>query len=180
MTMLLHTRRGLGGAVAAIVAALAVTVASGCGTDDAPASEATPTPSGTATFVVRDPWVKAADSGMTAAFAILHNQGASDVTVVSATSDVSDVVEIHEMTMQNGEMVMQQKPDGITVPAGAEHVLEPGGDHLMLMNLSRPVQPGDEVTFTLTLNDGATVQFVAVAKPFTGAQESYHPDPSHN
>lgn len=179
MRMLLRPRRGLGGAVAAVVAALAVTV--GCGTDDAPGGEATPTPSGTGTFVVRDPWVKAADSGMTAAFATLLNQGDSDVTVVSATSDVSDVVEIHEMTMQAGGMVMQQKPDGITVPAGAEHVLEPGGDHLMLMNLSRPVQPGDEVTFTLTLNDGATVQFVAVAKPFTGAQESYHPDDqSHN
>ena len=39
----------------------------------------------------------------------------------------------------------------------------------MLMNVVRPVQPGDQVTVTLTFSDGTTSAFAAIAKPFTGA-----------
>ena len=46
----------------------------------------------------------------------------------------------------------------------------------MLMNLTKPVKPGDEVAVTLTFADGRTTQFTAVGKPFTGAQESYAPE----
>ncbi|HEX6970379.1 MAG TPA: copper chaperone PCu(A)C [Micromonosporaceae bacterium] len=146
---------------------------SGCGADDAPQAAQVSPPTGGLT--VRDPWVKAADQGMTAAFAVLVNSGPRDVTVVGAASDVSESVELHEMAMQDGGMVMREKPGGLTVPAGGEYRLEPGGDHLMLMGLDRPVQAGDQITLTLTLSDGTTVEFSAVAKPFTGAQESYQP-----
>ena len=79
------------------------------------------------------------------------------------------------MAMKDGKMVMQAKQGGIVIKAKSTHALEPGGDHLMLMNLAKPVQAGDELTFTLTFADGRTQQFTAVAKPFTGAQESYAP-----
>ncbi|WP_328346408.1 copper chaperone PCu(A)C [Micromonospora sp. NBC_00421] len=152
----------------------------GCGPADpasGPQSSASAAASaGTAAGVVgiRDPWVKAADKGMTAAFGTLVNDGDADVTLTGATTSVSPM-ELHEMTMKDGKMVMQQKQGGIVIKAKGTHALEPGGDHLMLMNLAKPVQAGDELTFTLTFADGRTQQFTAVAKPFTGAQESYAP-----
>ncbi|MEV0397033.1 copper chaperone PCu(A)C [Polymorphospora rubra] len=168
------------GAGIAVLALLALT---GCGADDATAGDpdAPATPGTAAALTVRDPWVKVADSGMTAAFGTLVNESDAPVTVVGATTPVSPM-ELHEMAMQDGAMVMRAKPDGITVPAGGSHILEPGGDHLMLMALRRPVRAGDEVEITLTLGDGRTVGFTALAKPFAGAQESYAPghggDPS--
>ena len=102
-------------------------------------------------------------------------------TITGATSPVSPM-EVHEMTMRDGQMVMQAKEGGVVVKARSEYRLEPGGDHLMLMNLAQPVRAGDEVSFTLTFADGRTQTFIAVAKPFTGAQESYapgHGEPSH-
>jgi copper(I)-binding protein len=123
---------------------------------------------------VRDPWVKAADKGMTAAFGTLVNDGDADVTITGAATDVSPM-ELHEMTMKDGKMVMQPKAGGIVVKAHSSTTLQPGGDHLMMMNLKQPVQAGDELTFTLTFADGRTQTFTAVAKPFTGAQESYAP-----
>ncbi|MEV0880967.1 copper chaperone PCu(A)C [Micromonospora echinofusca] len=123
---------------------------------------------------VRDPWVKAADAGMTAAFGTLVNDGDTDVTVTGATTDVSPM-ELHEMAMRDGRMVMRAKQGGIVVRARSSHALEPGGDHLMLMDLRQPVRAGDQVSFTLTFADGRTQSFTAVAKPFTGAQESYAP-----
>ncbi|MFY1694705.1 MULTISPECIES: copper chaperone PCu(A)C [unclassified Solwaraspora] len=162
--------------------ALAVTLA-GCGDGDA-SSQAQPSPDAsagatasaeaTAGLVVRDPWVKAADDGMTAAFGVLVNDTDADITITGVSTDISPI-ELHEMAMADGAMVMREKPGGIVVPAGGSHTLEPGGDHIMLMDIAQPVQPGDEVTFTVTFADGATSQFTAVAKPFAGAEESYDP-----
>ncbi|SDT58943.1 copper chaperone PCu(A)C [Actinoplanes derwentensis] len=164
------------------VAALALTTLAGCGSaDDSTASSAAPAVSSAAApaaaaaaLTVRDPWVKAADTGMTAAFATLVNNSGADVTIESATSPTSPI-ELHTMTMKDGAMVMEPKEGGFVIKAGATHELAPGGDHLMLMKPAAAVKPGDELSFTLKLTSGDTVAFTAVAKPFAGAQESYDP-----
>ncbi|MEV5632416.1 copper chaperone PCu(A)C [Micromonospora tulbaghiae] len=163
--------------VAAVLAA-SVTACGSSGTPSAaPSASASTSSSASApggVLTVRDPWVKAADKGMTAAFATLANDGDTDVTITKAATEVSPM-ELHEMTMKDGKMVMQAKEGGIVIKARSSTTLEPGGDHLMLMNLARPVEAGDELSFTLTFADGRTQTFTAVAKPFTGAQESYAP-----
>lgn len=125
-------------------------------------------------LTMTDPWVKSAEEGMTAAFGTLVNSGDSDVTVVSAETDITDMMELHE-TVQNddGAMAMQEKDGGFVVPAGGEHELAPGGDHLMIMELLRPVEPGEAVTVTLTFDDGSTTDVEATVKAFTGADEEY-------
>jgi copper(I)-binding protein len=144
-----------------------------------PSSSATEEASGEISLSVTDPWVKAADSGMTAAFGTLVNDGDVDVTVVSASSDVSAMVELHETVDDGGSMTMQQKEGGFTVPAGGSHELAPGGDHLMVMDLSRALEPGEDVTLTLTVDDGTTVEVRATVKEFTGAEEEYVEGGSH-
>ncbi|MGW0433389.1 copper chaperone PCu(A)C [Micromonospora sp. NPDC003197] len=162
----------------AVVAALAVGGVGGCGTEDPPSntqpSATASTSAATSGVTVRDPWAKAADTGMTAVFGTLVNNGPADITITGATSPLSPI-ELHEMAMESGKMVMRQKTGGLTIKAKSSHPLEPGGDHLMLMKLAKPVQAGDEVTITLTLADGGSIPFTAVAKPFAGAQESYAP-----
>ncbi|WBB94518.1 copper chaperone PCu(A)C [Verrucosispora sp. WMMC514] len=171
------SRRALRPAVLFTGAALIVSLAACASSGE---SSTTPTPSASASTVeagalgVRDPWVKAADEGMTAAFATLVNDSDTDVTITGAASEVSPM-ELHEMAMADGKMVMRAKQDGVVIKAKSEYKLEPGGDHLMLMDLAKPVRAGDELTFTLTFADGRTQTFRAVAKPFTGAQESYAP-----
>ncbi|WP_127507270.1 copper chaperone PCu(A)C [Actinoplanes solisilvae] len=160
----------------AALATLSVTTLSACGGTSAetaaPAPTATSAPAGA--LSIKDPWVKAADKGMTAAFGTLVNNTDKDVTVVRVASPASPM-ELHEMAMDDGKMVMRPKEGGFVVKAKANHELGPGGDHLMLMNPSAPIKPGDEVQFTLTLSDGSTIPFSAVAKPFAGAGESYAP-----
>ncbi|MEH1164126.1 copper chaperone PCu(A)C [Micromonospora sp. CPCC 205539] len=176
------TRFGSRHRSAALVATAALLAAgvAGCGSSDAStAAASSPSVSASASTTagvvgIRDPWVKAADKGMTAAFGTLVNDADTDVTITGASTEASPM-ELHEMTMKDGKMVMQAKPGGIVIKAKSTHVLEPGGDHLMLMDVKRPVQAGDELSFTLTFADGRTQTFSAVAKPFTGAQESYAP-----
>ncbi|SBT66148.1 hypothetical protein GA0070622_3165 [Micromonospora sediminicola] len=167
---------------ALIAAALLAASVAACGSSDdpttaAPSASTNASASAGATagvLGIRDPWVKAADKGMTAAFGTLVNDGDADLTITGAATEVSPM-ELHEMAMKDGKMVMQAKPGGIVIKARSSATLEPGGDHLMLMNLKQPVKAGDELSFTLTFADGRTQTFTAVAKPFTGAQESYAP-----
>jgi copper(I)-binding protein len=173
------TRRSLLAAVAA--AGLAGTLGlAGCGRTDDAAKGSTPAPSATASaaaLTVRDPWVKAGPAGeMTAAFGVLTNDTGADLTVTGAESPASPM-ELHEMTMKDGKMVMQPKEGGFVIKAGGTHELSPGGDHLMLMKPAEAIEAGDEVSFTLKLADGSTVGFSAIAKPFAGAGESYAPGP---
>ena len=59
-------------------------------------------------------------------------------------------------------MQMQPKPGGFTVPAGGELVLQPGGEHVMLMGLTTPLESGTTATVTLATSDGDIVLTVPV------------------
>ncbi|ROR96334.1 hypothetical protein EDD28_0917 [Salana multivorans] len=119
-----------------------------------------------------DGWVKAADSGMSAAFGVLENPTDSDLAVVGVSSPVSSQMQLHETVVVDGAMKMQQV-DSFTVPAGGTFVLEPGGNHLMFMDLTTPVAPGDDVDLTLDLADGSTYSVTVQAREFAGADEEY-------
>ena len=123
-----------------------------------------------------DPWVKAADEGMTGLFGTLVNDSGEDVLVVSASSPAAARVELHTTAMgDDGAMVMTPVEDGFVVPANGTHVLEPGGDHVMLMELAAPLEPGAEVELRLETSDGAALDVVAVVRTFAGGQEEYEP-----
>ena len=129
---------------------------------------------------VVDPWVKATDESMTAAFGTLTNETDAEITVVGATSDVAGVVELHEVvTDETGATVMQPKAGGFTIPAGGTHELTAGGDHIMLMDLARPLEAGEEVVVTVELSDGSTQDVTALVKPFSGADETYADGSEH-
>ncbi len=166
--------------LAAALGALALALAlAGCADSTEPAESAespddSASQSDRSSLSLTDPWVKAADSGMTAAFGTLVNDGEEDLVVVSAASEVATTMQLHEtVEAEDGSMAMQPKADGFLVPAGGEHELAPGGDHLMMMELTRGLKPGESVSFTLTLDDGSTLDLTATVKAFDGAEEDY-------
>ncbi|MFF8186312.1 copper chaperone PCu(A)C [Microbacterium sp. NPDC016588] len=155
--------------------ALAATLAlSGCAGAAAPTTSATPEADA---FSTNDVWVKAADEGMSAGFGELRNDGDTDLTVVSATSPATSAMELHE-TVQNesGQMVMRPVEGGFVIPAHGAITLEPGGNHLMFMDVTSPLLVGDETTITLTFSDDSTAQITAPVKEFAGANETYEGD----
>lgn len=154
----------------AAISALAVAALTGCASTPAPTSA--PATAGEL-VTIADAWAKAADEGMSAAFGTLTNAGDTEVTIVSATSTASTMVQLHE-TVENdsGEMVMREV-DGFTIPAGGTFTLEPGGNHIMFMDLVAPLVAGEETEVTLTFSDGSTYTFTAPIKDYSGANENY-------
>lgn len=134
-----------------------------------------------ASLEVHDAWVKAAEAGsMTAAFGVLRNTTDHPVTVRSVSTAASPMAQLHEMAPDgHGGKVMREAQQGFTIEPHAEFVLQPGGNHLMLMHLPEAIRPGQTVTFELSLDDGSTVSLEATVKDFTGANENYTPTPSH-
>lgn len=143
---------------------------------DAGASTTTPATGAdeAASVSLTDAYVKATTGGMTAAFGTLVNTGSADITVVSATSSVAGLVELHEVVAAaDGSMAMQPKEGGFVIPAGGTHELSPGGDHVMLMDLVGALDPGTTVDVVLTLDDGSTVSLSAPVKEIAGGDEEY-------
>jgi len=150
------------------VAAFALT---GCATSSDSAAEST---TASDAVTISDAWAKAADSGMSAAFGELANDSGDDVTVVSATTEASSTVELHETVEDgSGQMTMRKIDGGFVIPAGGSLSLEPGGNHLMLMGLTSPLMAGDDITITLTFSDDSTFAFTAPVKDYSGANENY-------
>ncbi|WP_136707476.1 copper chaperone PCu(A)C [Agromyces sp. H66] len=138
---------------------------------EAPAS---PVADAAASVTLTDGWAKAAESGMTAVFGSLENAGAEDVVVVSAATDAADAIELHEVVADgSGTMTMREKEGGFPIPAGDHAHLEPGGDHIMLMGLTGPLLPGDELDLTITFDDGSSLDLTVPVKDYEGANESY-------
>lgn len=154
------------------IALLALTACASDGAD-------TTTPAAEADAVtVEDAWVKAAGAGeMTAGFAVLENAADAEATVVSVSSAASPMIELHE-TVANaaGEMEMREVEGGFAIPAEGRLTLEPGGDHLMLMDLPEALAAGEDVAFTLAFADGSTLDVTAIVKDYAGANENYGTD----
>jgi copper(I)-binding protein len=94
-------------------------------------------------------WARSADSGATGgAYLTLINNDSVALTLLGASSDVARAVEVHE-TMQMGEMTHMMPHDSLTVAPGDSLRMQPGGMHIMLIDLARPLAPGDTILLTL-------------------------------
>lgn len=134
---------------------------------------------------IDDPWVKATEglgtegaptdfAVMTGAFGTLTNLTDEDLHIASVTTPLTGRAELHETVMVDGAMTMQQMKDGFTIPAGQALVLEPGGNHLMLMELTAPIKAGEQVEIALLDDAGdALISFAATARTYAGANEEY-------
>jgi len=141
------------------------------GAVNARAAEPTPappaSPSSPSTIVVLDPYVRLLPptARHTAAFFVIENRGARDVKLVGASTDVARA-ELHNHVMEGG--VMKMRPvAAIDVPAGGKATLAPGGLHVMLMDLVRPLTKDEVVVITLRFEDGTTSQIAAPVRAVT-------------
>jgi len=131
---------------------------------------------------IKDSYVRATPPGLpnSAAFMTIENETAKDINIVKASSKVSKYVELHTHDMKNGVMKMYQVPK-ITVPKNGQVVLKPGGFHVMFIGLHHPLKTGENVTFTLELENGDTKTITAPIKTVMGGMKHKgHHNMHHN
>ena len=127
-------------------------------------------------ITVQDPYVRLAppNAPATGAFMVIKNSGDKDVKVLKADNPASRVTELHTHLNENGVMKMRPVP-AIEVKAKGQAVLQPGGLHVMMIDLKAPMKEGDIVPITLSFDDGSSKQVDAkVVRPMAAGMPMEH------
>ncbi|MEM7693190.1 MAG: copper chaperone PCu(A)C [Pseudomonadota bacterium] len=91
------------------------------------------------------------------AYMQIRNVGASPITLTGVEADLAEMAEIHR-TSTNDQGVSMMAPAGeVEIAPGATVALEPGGLHVMLRKLKRPMNQGDSFSLRISLSDGGEV-----------------------
>jgi copper(I)-binding protein len=105
----------------------------------------------------QDAWVRAVPgAGVAGAYLTLHNGGDQPVVVSGVRSPAAGVAMIHETTIVNGQSTMRAH-EPLRIAPGETVRFAPGGLHIMLQALKRPLATGDEVPLVLLLEDGGSL-----------------------
>lgn len=182
--------------LAAGTAALALALA-GCSADDAKdaaseatsaatgaaeqassaAADATDQVKGEASVELSDFYVKEMPEGkqMTGIFGILTNTTDKDITITSFKLEgMPEGTTFEQHETKDG--VMSEVPEGLTIPANGTLELAPGSYHFMIMNASKPLLSGDEVTMVLEFSDGSKVEENITVRAQAAGEEDYGSD----
>ncbi len=133
-----------------------------------PAATAQETHSGD--LAVQRPWTRAAGQGATGAgFLSVSNRGAAADRLLSASTPAARAVELHTM-IRDGDVMRMRAVEAVEVPPGQTVELRPGGLHMMLVGLSRPLREGEAVPVVLRFERAGEVR-VELSVQAAGARE---------
>ena len=105
---------------------------------------------------IDEPWARATVPGQKATGVFMKLTATQAGQLVGVSSPVAGVAEVHEMKMDGNVMKMSAVP-AIDLPAGKSVSLQPGGYHVMLMDLKGPLAKDTSVTITLKFKDSKGV-----------------------
>jgi copper(I)-binding protein len=102
-------------------------------------------------LVISQAWSRATPNGakIGTGYFTIENKGTTADKLVGVSGEVSDKIEVHEMSMNNGVMKMRPVDGGLTIDPGKTVKLAPNGYHLMIMDLKSPLKQGGKVPVTL-------------------------------
>jgi len=108
---------------------------------------------------ILDGWVRAVPPSVTdsAAFMRIENTGDTPLRLTGGKCTIAGMGMLMKTTrqmVQGVEVLGMGTLDFIDIPPHSQHILKPGGDHLMLMNLTTHPHPGDMVSVTLVFDPG--------------------------
>jgi len=116
--------------------------------------------------VVENAWLRSPPPGgeVTAAYFTVRNPGSTALVVRGVESPVAMHAMLHETTVVDGQSRMRER-ERLEIPPNGTLTLEPGGLHVMLHGLRRPLAVGERVPLVLLLEDGGRIEITAEVRP---------------
>lgn len=108
---------------------------------------------------IRHPWSRATPAGakVGVGYMEIRNRGAQSERLLGASSPLAQRVEMH-VTRREGEVMKMRQVESFEIPGGERVELRPGGGHLMLVDLTRPLKMGERVPLTLRFERAGEVE----------------------
>jgi len=111
-------------------------------------------------------------------FISIKNTGDHADRLIGGTASFANDVQLHTMKIVDDVARMRALPDGVVIPAGAQVVLKPGGDHVMFMGLKEQLKEGEHRSVTLTFEKAGEIEVTfkvnALAAKTAGDDHSEH------
>ena len=114
-----------------------------------------------------------------AAFLSLSNHADQADRLLSAESSIAEVTELHAH-VHEGDVMRMVKVDGIDIPAHSDLTLEPGGYHIMLINLHKPLVAGQSLPLTLHFERAGQVDVTVQIKSSDAGTSAAAPEMDHS
>src|SRR6204780_3889039 len=97
-------------------------------------------------LTITQAWSRATPGGAKVAggYLTIENKGSTSDRLIGGSGDVTDRIEVHEMTTSNGVMTMRALDNGLVIAPGKTVKLAPGGYHLMMFDLKSSLKQGDK------------------------------------
>lgn len=116
---------------------------------------------------IKDPWArpaKAGTMGMTSAvYFVVVNEGPDADALIGAATDVAGRVELHE-TRRRGDVMEMSPVSEVEVPPRSRVTFQPGGLHVMLMDLKRDLKVGDSFSLTLRFRKAGDIKITVTVR----------------
>lgn len=117
------------------------------------------------TIHVADAWARSPGEDVGAVYFTAHNGAEEEDRLIGVSTGVADRAEIHETVEQDGQMVMQSV-EAVAIPPGEDVSFEPGGYHIMLFELTEPLEVDTTITLTLEFELAGEIEIQALVKAF--------------
>ena len=108
---------------------------------------------------IRHPWTRVTPPGakVAAGYLEIRNSGKEVDRVVGASTPYADRVEFHVMAHE-GDVMKMREVRSLEVPAGQRLTLRPGGLHLMIVGLKRPLAKDERIPLTLRFERAGAIR----------------------
>jgi hypothetical protein len=107
------------------------------------------------------PCARATPARVGGTYMTLRNSGSTSDRLIGASSPEAEKAETHETKVESG-MAMMRAVGAVELKPGATVELKPGGLHLMLLGLKRPLKEGETLKLTLVFEKAGAVEIEAV------------------
>lgn len=112
-----------------------------------------------------------------AVYMTIANRGAGDDRLIAAATPAAERAEVHTHVHAGGMMKMQPV-ESVDLPAGHGVTFEPGGLHVMLMQLRAPLKAGETFPMTLSFERAGTLEVTVTVEARGRAGTMGHPQRS--
>lgn len=127
---------------------------------------------------VEDAWAAATPPGAVTAAAYMTIESPAADRLVAARSSVSRGVELHTH-VESGGLLRMAPMAALAVEPGVPAELAPGGDHLMLVGLLRPLVAGEEIVVELEFERAGTREIALPVRDLRTLRDAHDPAAGH-
>ena len=115
---------------------------------------------------IKEPWVREVPpvSTVTAVYMVIENKGNDDDRLIDVSTEAASQAEIHTTLIDERGIAKMQKFESMDIPSGKGVELMPGGSHIMLIGLKKPLKAGDKIELNLKFEKSGIIKVKAEVK----------------